>query len=225
MVYKLNIALTQDYNVEYEALDGDMDAVKLMDYTPDEGGKPQLYNGGRPIDPTHVPNKVRWKYHKRLPKPDFDSSILTYDVSERAKQLIEQFEPGVHQFLPVEFFDIDGNFMESRWFFICCNRLDTVDRDQTRGLLLKTYPSGKKSWIHVDDLRRRNEIDLIPPGYDSSQPAKLVFNRKQIGGAHLWVDSLLRLPSVYVSDEFIAACVAAGMTGLKAERKRLEEVD
>lgn len=172
-----------------------------------------------------MPNKVRWKYHRRLPKPDFDSSILTYDVSERAKQLIEQFELGVHQFLPVEFFDIGGNFMESRWFFVCCNRLDTVDRNETRGLFLKTFASGTKKWFHVDDLRRRNEMNLVPRGYDFSQPAKLVFNRKQIGGAHLWVDRLLRLPSVYVSDGFIAACVAAGMTGLKAECKRLEEVD
>lgn len=224
MVHKLNITLTQDYYVDYETLDGDMRAVRLMDYTPDEGGKPERSKGGRPIDPTHVPTKVRWKDHKRLPKADFDSSALT-DVSERARQLIEQFEPGVHQFLPVEFFDIDGNFMESRWFFVCCNRLDTVDRNETRGLFLKTYPSGAKKWIHVDDLRRRGEMDLVPPGYDFSQPAKLVFNRKQIGGAHLWVDSLLLLPSVFVSDEFIAACEAAGMTGLKAERKRYAEVD
>jgi len=223
MVYQLNITLTQDYYVEYDALDGDMDALKLMDYTPDEGGKPQLYNGGRPIDPTHVPTKVRWKDHKKLPKADFDSSALD-DVSDRAKKLIEQFEPGVHQFLPVEFYDIDNKFMESRWFFTCCNRLDTVDRNDTRGLFLKTYPSGTKKWIHVDDLRRRNEMDLVPPGYDFSQSAKLVFNRKQIGGAHLWVDSLLLLPSVYVSDEFVAACEATGMTGLEAERKPYEEV-
>lgn len=223
MVFQLNITLTQDYYVEYDALDGDMDAVKLMDYTPDEGGKPEIFNGGRPIDPTHVPTKVRWKDRKRLPKADFDSSAWT-DISDRAKQLIEQFEPGVHQFLPVEFYDIDGNFMESRWFYVCCNRLDTVDRNETRGLFLKTYPSGTKSWIHVDHLRRRNEMDLVPPGYDLSQPAKLVFNRKQIGGAHLWVDSLLLLPTVYVSDEFIAACEATGMTGLEAERKSYEEV-
>ena len=171
MVYGLNSYPTQGYSVEYEALDGDIKAVKLLDDTPDEGGRPSILRGGRPIDPTHVPTRVRWKDRKKLPMGDFDGGPIE-SVSARAKALIERFEPEMHQFLPVEFVDIDGNFLEHRWFLIVCNRLDTIDRKQVQGFLLWRG----KSWTPIQDYLR-DMPNEIPPGYDATQKSKLVFNR------------------------------------------------
>lgn len=222
MVYGLNAKPAQGYYVDYEALDGDMGAVKLLDDARDEGGKPSLPFAGRAIDPTHVPTRVKWKDRKKQPMADFDGGPLE-SVSARAKALIEKFEPGVHQFLPVEFVDIDGDFLEHRWFLIVCNRLDTIDREHVRGFLMKTYPNGTQRWIVVRDLVRRNETDLIPPGYDVAQPAQLVFNSAQIGAAHLWIDKHLT-SGVWVSDDFHAAYAAAELTGRKAKSKWMETV-
>lgn len=222
MVYPLNVKPTQGYYVEYENLNGDMTAVTLIDDTPDEGGRPTLQNGGRPLDSKYVPTLVRWKDRKKMRMGDFDGGPFE-SVSARAKALIEQFEPEVHQFLPVEFVDIDGEFLESRWFLVICTRLDTIDREHVRGFLMKTYPSGASHWIIVGDLVRRNEIELIPSSYNIAQPPKLVFNREQIGAAHLWVDKHLS-PGVWISDEFDAACDAAGLTGRQPEKKWQETV-
>jgi hypothetical protein len=81
--------------------------------------------------------------------PDFDNGPFL-NVSARAKALIEQFEPGVHQFLPVEFVDIDGKHLEDRWFFVVCNRLDTIDRQHVQGFLLRRG----KMWTPIEDYLR-----------------------------------------------------------------------
>lgn len=222
MVYGLNARPTQGYYVHFESLDGDEQAIRVIDDLPDEGGKPILPFPGRPIDPSHVPTRVRWKDRKKQPMGDFDGGPLE-SVSARAKDLIEQLEPGVHQFFPVTFYDIDGDFLENRWFLNICNRLDTIDRERVQGFVMKRYQSGMEAWILVRDIVRRKEFDLLPPGYDTTQPPRLVFNRAQIDGAHLWVDRHLS-SGIWVSDEFDAAYDAAGLTGRKAERKWQETV-
>ncbi len=212
MVYGLNIKPTQGYYVEYDVLDGDMEQVRLIDDTPDQGGKPPVMKSGRAIDPTHLPKRVRWKDRKKQPMADFNGGPMT-SLSARAKELIEQYEPGVHQFFAVTFYDIDGDFLEDRWFLNVCNRLDTIDRERVQGFLLLRG----RFWAPIQDWLRDRPAE-IPLGYDTAQPSRLVFNRAQIGGAHLWVDRHLS-SGIWVSDEFDAACDAAGLTGRKAERR------
>jgi len=218
MVYGLNLEPTQGYYVEYETLDGDMDAIRLIDDTPDEGGKPLTFGGGRPIDPTHVPTRVKWNDRKKQPMADFNGGPIR-SVSARAKALIEEIEPGVHQFLPVGFVDIDGDFLEHRWFLIVCNRLDTIDRDRVRGYIMRTARNGWKRWMPVSDLVRRQEFEQIPSGYDIEQPSRMAFNLEQIGSAHLWIDKHLE-SGIYLSDAFDAAYRAAGLNGRKLKKRR-----
>ncbi|MCX9147460.1 imm11 family protein [Erythrobacter sp. WG] len=217
MVYGLNVKPTQGYSVEYDVLDGDMTQVRLIDDTPDQGGKPPVMKSGRAMDPTHLPKRVRWKDRKKQPMADFNGGPMT-SLSARAKDLIEQLEPGVHQFFPVTFYDIDGDLLEDRWFLNVCNRLDTIDRERVQGFLLLRG----RLWRPIQDWLR-DRPDEIPAGYDTTQPTRLVFNRLQIGGAHLWVDKHLS-SGIWVSDEFDAAYDAAGLTGRKAERKWQETV-
>lgn len=217
MVFNFNVKPPQGYYVEYEALNGDMGSVRLVDASSDDGGTPPVTFGGRPIDPANVPTRVRWKDRRKQPMGDFDGGPLE-SVSSRAKALIEAFEPGVHQFLPVQFVDIDSDFLEDRWFLIVCNRLDTIDRDKVSGFLLRRG----KVWTPIKDYLRRMPED-IPPGYDPTQPSVLVFNRSQIGSAHLWIDLHLS-PSIWVSDRFDAACEAEGLTGRITNHNRRDAV-
>lgn len=217
MVAMLTMKPVQGYYVEYEALDGDMKAVRLLDESFDEGRKVPVIMGGRAIDPTHVPTRILWKDRKKQPMGDLDSGPLL-NISDRAKDLIERFEPGVHQFFPVAFTHADGELIENRWLLVVCNRLDTVDREHVQGFLLWR----DKIWTPIADYLR-DMPDEIPPGYDTSQPSKLVFNGGQIGGAHLWVDKHLQA-RVWMSDEFAAAGSAAGLTGWRAENAFRETV-
>jgi hypothetical protein len=56
-------------------------------------------------------------------------------VSGRFREIVDQFEPGVHQFLPVRYVDEQANVLAERYYFITCNRLDSVDRIRTTMIL------------------------------------------------------------------------------------------
>jgi hypothetical protein len=53
--------------------------------------------------------------------PDFEDSYFI-NISERAKALIEQLEPGRHQFLPIDYERKNGTLVERRYMFVICNR-------------------------------------------------------------------------------------------------------
>jgi hypothetical protein len=212
MVYGLNVKAEHGMDWDFEPLDGDFRKVGLLDESPDDGINPRgrPFTCGRAVDPANVPNKVQWK-DRNSPRsiPDFSTGPFLH-VSAKAKALIEEFEPEIHQFLPVEFTDIDGNFLEHRWFLAVCNRLDSLDREHTKGMLL----SGGKMWRPARELLR-NYADEIPPGFDLSVEPKMVFSRAQIGGAHMWCDKHLTGGGPFVSDELAAAINASGLTGLR----------
>ena len=225
MVYGLNVKSEHGMDWDFESLDGDFRSVGLFDEAPDEGLNPRgrAFIAGRAVDPANVPTKVQWKdINSPLFIPDFSSGPFIH-LSARAKALIEEFEPGVHQFLPVEFLDMNGAHLEDRWFLCVCNRLDTVDRDRTKGFILKKYPIGS-GWVPIRDLIRRKEFNLIPQGYDTSLPSKLVFNRAQIGNAHLWCDKCLSQGGPFVSDELAAALKASNLSGLRLSDDGVETV-
>lgn len=211
MVYGLNVKPEHGYYVDFDPVDGDLKKVKLLDETPDEGLNPRgrEFAAGRAIDPTYMATKVQWKDRHHHPVPDFDNGPQL-NVSARAKALIESFEADVHQFLPVQFIDIDGKFLENRWFLVVCNRLDTVDREHVRGMLL----SGGKFWRPAKELLRKYPEE-IPLGFDLSVEPKLVFNRAQIGNVHIWQDKHLSGGGTFISDELAEAALAAGFTGIK----------
>jgi hypothetical protein len=220
MVYGLNVKPEHGYYVDFDPLDGDVRNIKLLDETPDDGVHPRgrAFAAGRAVDPTNVPTKVQWKDRQRHAVPDFDNGPFL-NVSARAKALIEQFEPGVHQFLPVEFVDIDGKHLEDRWFFVVCNRLDTIDRQHVQGFLLWRG----KMWTPIDDYVR-DMPEEIPPGYDTSQKPRLVFNRAQIGGAHFWCDKHLGSDGPFISDAVAAAVKASPLSGLRLSEAGMETV-
>jgi hypothetical protein len=93
--------------VEVEALDGDLSNVEIADTTPDDGlplNSKHAFTSGRAVIPDYMPTKMRRGGPQAHPIPDFDNGLVL-NVSGAARDLIEAFEPGVHQFIPVDYFD------------------------------------------------------------------------------------------------------------------------
>jgi hypothetical protein len=182
MVYGLSVRPEHGYYVNVDPLNGDISKIEVVDQTSDDGLRftpttiQPAFTMGRPVKTDFVPTKMQWGDPHRHSIPDFNSGWIL-NVSSRAKDLIENLEPGVHQFLPVDYFDIEGEFVESRWFLIVCNRIDGVDRNRSRMRLVKGV---LWSPIGVDD-------------------PKLVFNEEQVRGYHLWRDKHLT-HGPYISD-------------------------
>jgi Immunity protein family (Imm11) len=211
MAYSLSTQPEHGYFVAAEALDGDLEKVELVDASPDGGlnlHDHYRFTSGRAVKPEFMPKRMKWPDHHWI--ADFEGGYLL-TISQRAKQRIEPFEPGTHQYLPVEFYDSAGIFLEMRCFLIGCNRLDGMDRSHA----MMIFDRGL--WRPARDLRDRPEA--IPPGFDVTAPAKLVFNKAQIGRAHLWSEKhLVSGHGYWISDELGEALCASGYTGLRLSK-------
>lgn len=216
MVYGLNVKPVHGYYVDVDVLDGTLDRVELIDPSPDGGYTPQGLYSGRRIKTETLPKRMKWLDRHGHPVPDFDRQHAL-NVSARAKALIEQFEPDVHQFVPVEYIDRASNHLEDRFFLIVGNRIDSLDRDKTTMVLVRS-----KIWRPARDLVDRPE--LIPPGTDMNVEPKMVFSKGQIGGAQMWCDKHLFNGGPYISNELADAFKRSGMTGLGLSENGVETV-
>ena len=210
MVYGLNIVTPYDYNIGSEPLDGNLDeAARSVDRTPDGGAGLGGFRCGRSVKPELMPTKMRWQGGLRK-IPDFDNSHCI-NVSEQAKAIFESFEPGVHQFIPVDYYNGKSQLLEKRYFMIPCNRIDSLDHERTT-FVLKHYPHLSR-WVPVADLVRWGEADLIPPHLPHDIQSKFVFNSAQIGRHHMWCDKF-GPEGPWLSDEVAHAIRNAGLTGV-----------
>lgn len=165
----------------------------VEDQTPDGGafvfGGP--WKSGRRVRPDSVPKVIRRFGRRKL--LDFEGQFV-WTVSDRFRQLIEEIEPGVHQFEPVRYINRDGQLYEERWFWQVCNRLDSVDRERSTG-----------------ELRR------VVYGPRKGVPFRVVFNLEAIGRAKFWCDKHYGLGQL-VTDEVHERLVAERVTGLRYHR-------
>ncbi len=160
---------------------------------------------GYPIAPETAPKAVIWK-SKTKPPPDYalgNNEIML--VSGKFRDLVEQFEPGVHQFLPVAMYfrkNDDAPF-ETYYWFICCTLIDSLDPAHTT-LTWDGAPYDER----MDGLRRGAWYFEV-----TTPPQKAVFSLKAIGDRHLWRDPYRVRDYVHCSDAFADAMTAAGLTG------------
>lgn len=150
---------------------------------------------GYRLDPETLPKRVLWANGNR----ELPDVLPRYAVSPRFRDLVEQFEPGVHQFVPVEIYkDRNGSPVATYYWFIVCQRLDSVDPEHTtyKWTLDRTGKDG--FWDNRD----------VPE-------AKLVFSNKMVAGHHIWHDPhMLSYKNWLCSDDFAEAAIAADFTGL-----------
>ncbi|MCV9996819.1 hypothetical protein OE766_00990 [Pararhizobium sp. YC-54] len=188
MVYFLSYMSEEVYSYTCRALDGDVNKIQAIDLTRDGGVRirPGYSYYGRPLEPTHIPTKIELSGPKRPIRDIYAAYGLI--VSAKFKDVIESFEPNVHQFFPIELVWEDGSHAADRFWFIPCNRLDTVDR-------AKTTFEFRNVWF-----------------LDGSKK-ELVFSRPQLGNHHVWIDKYIVMPTPAISEALKASLDAAGITG------------
>jgi hypothetical protein len=184
-----------------EIVEGMKDGPVVVDQTPDGGAKlTTLPNeAGRRVYPDSLPKVIRWKSNTKL--QDLESAVNIKSVSIRLRDLIEEIEPGVHQFEPVKYTNKRKEVIEERWCWVICNRLDTVDRDKTN-MVLKANALGITRW--------RDEGVFQP---------RIVFSVEAIRHAKFWYDRYLT-GSALISDDAKDRIEAARMTGFRFTRAK-----
>ncbi|QDH33189.1 DUF1629 domain-containing protein [Porphyrobacter sp. YT40] len=185
-----------------EIVEGPVDALELVDPTPDGGVglRGSVMFSGRPVKPETVPRVIQWKSRQKI--GDYVGAWVA-TVSDRLRALIEDIEPGVHQFEPVEFIAKDGSHLEDRWFWQICNRIDSVNREET-------------DWILFRGVLWAPDRTKLKP---AAEKIGLVFDTKAIGAACFWHDKH-DSNSNYCSDSTHERLIEAGMTGFRFYHKK-----
>lgn len=161
---------------------------------------------GYRVDPETMPKKYLWANGSE-PLPDV---LPGFVVSPRFKDLVERYEPGVHQFVPIEIYKKrKGEPVATYYWLIVGQRIDSVDREHTTYMWVA--PDGKPEEGHwTDYLIERNPLKMT-----KLDGAKLVFSNKQVEGHHIWHDPhVLVFNNGLISDEFANAIVANAMAGV-----------
>lgn len=210
-MYYLGSKPTLGHYSGIEPLDGDMSKIEVADKTPDVGFSPHRAPTcqGRPILTDHIPTKVEWQ--ESGPVSDVETVRGVLVVPKRFCEIVNQLEPNIHQFPPVDFLDPKGAFLAKRYFFIVCNRLDSVDRKNTTLIL-----ADGRLWMPASDIARRWP-EKIPNGFDVKAKPKLVFSNAQIGNKHAWCDKFL-LHGPYLSDALGSALEVENFTGISLKQ-------
>lgn len=135
---------------------------------------------------------------------DIVCSSFGYAVSDKARQVIEAVEPGVHQFLPFAFVNKRGVIdPERRWLLNVCNRIDAIDVEKS-GPNIVEAPEGT-IWRNAG-------------------PMDLVMSRDRMADRHLWYEWRYVHPGVVVSDVLWAALKKAKCSGWSTRDNHMPEV-
>jgi len=110
-------------------------------------------------------------------------------VSARFKALIEEVEPGVHTFIPIEITLKDGSIRKDYSLLKIGNILKSVvpEKSDIGALTIPNRQTGEKMFVR----------------YSYSIVAKLTFKRDVIGGCVLWLGHDLSASDIFCADEFI----------------------
>lgn len=161
---------------------------------------------GYRLKPETLPDKMLWANGER-PLPDILPGFI---VSGRFRDVVEQFEPGLHQFVPIDIYRQRlGDVVTTYWWFIVGRRLDSVDRQHTTYAWDGGDPaSGTGYWVD-------SEMDTTTWEFRPIAGARLVFSSERTSGSHIWHDPhLLTFGNGLCSDAFAEAATAAAFTGL-----------
>ncbi|MXN65822.1 hypothetical protein GR183_12985 [Stappia sp. GBMRC 2046] len=148
---------------------------------------------GVPIDPNIVPRRafIQTKAKRLM---DFVSLRFRYGVTEPFRQKVEELEPGIHQFIPVEIFTRDGEPVEKTYYLMnVCHRVDAIDEEKS----IVTWKEGAGN-----EARRKCIMWGLPEGYTKEtwhKNYRLVFKKELIEGMCMWIDR--RYSGMFFSDE------------------------
>lgn len=146
---------------------------------------------GYPVDPATMPTAVSFE-SKNKALPDVFKVRMVNIVSERVRNVIERFEPGIHQFIPVDMYRPKAKEPFARhYWMIVCRRIDSVDP------------------VHTTIPRKLNRL------WAGGDGGEFVFSLSAIGDAHLWCDPDIGTIYNDCSQALGDALKEMGVTGLR----------
>jgi hypothetical protein len=163
------------------------------------------------VRPEWVPKAARYRAaYAKPPKPDVffvDSAVA---CTARFKALVEEFEPGLHLFVPIELQYHDGRVIEGEYYFFNCQTdVDCVLTDN------------EAEWFRVyDDGRVTSGMGLI----QRLTPLEISLSQPQIEGLHLWTGGPLGWNQLFVSNAFCKALRKSRIREIEI-RRECREVD
>jgi hypothetical protein len=149
--------------------------------------------GGAPVSGEFMPTRFRWDGPRRKIADYSDTNGILL-VSEGFKRIIEQFEPGQHQFFPAELQWKNGDIAGHYFVFFHSRTLKSVDPVKT------TIPRLNSS--NPDSNWALNDIG----------DARLVISTKIILGWHIWKDANL-VSGPIISDALAEVLIKNKLSG------------
>lgn len=164
------------------------------------------------LSPDNVPRVARARGKcKGAPRQGIFLVECAVVCRPKLKELVEQVEPGVHLFVPIELQYEDGSPMEGEFYYFNCQ----VDIDCV-------LTDNKEEWF------RSGRVDgRITPSFSLIQkltPLDIRLSKPQIAGHHLWTGGVHGHNQLFISDEFYEICRKARFKAWEYWR-HCEEVD
>lgn len=125
-----------------------------------------------------------------------DNGLLAVD--EALKAIIEDLDPGVHQFWPIKIRMPKGKHYAKQYYALVVRRyLEAFSPGQSKPNSWRKMGSG--STYMIVKYPKKNEI------------AGLAFSEERIGSSHLWRERLLQTPEIFLSDTLKKRIDEAGL--------------
>ena len=162
-----------------------------------------LYDSAPLIHPERLPTKLFWEMNGKQPPSDCFSIFEHFVVSPRLRDMIEDLEPGVHEFFQVDLVHrlTKEPWPEPYWFLHIRNVIDGVidelseiKRIATRGPFSPSVESPAGVW-------------------STKGHGTLVLRASEVGDKHLWRD-VGSLIDKFGSDEFVKELEAREIKGI-----------
>jgi hypothetical protein len=192
----------------FVGIDGELSDVEVADLTPDEGGPimRSSWHVGRAVKPDNVPTKLRRTGPpvSRAKLLDVNAQTGSLDlVCQTFKDIVEEFEPDVHQFFPMTYYNSKGTeVIGEGYFMVICQRMSTLHET------LCVPPLDERGRYLTPSIRQSPEYQASDKMLD-----KKVFSPKKIGSHHMWRD--LKSPGECMfSNALGERLIAANLSGL-----------
>lgn len=206
------------YAIYFEPIDGDLKKVRLVDETVDYGSSPiprvDYFVSGRPVETSHLPLRVSLSYsdsarvkRENVNLPDYAVAHLANLVSDKFRALVEQLDPGVHQFVPVNIEWKNGEVDERPYFwFAPATRLYALDVEKTEPAM-REMPD-LPTFVRPDPSKPAHFFD----GRGPSSTWVPVFRSDVVSGHDVFC--AMDFPrKIFISDRLKQAFEDAGLTG------------
>ncbi|MBR0673063.1 imm11 family protein [Neoroseomonas soli] len=150
-----------------------------------------------------------WLTSKHQALADFMPVVACWGVSAEFREVVEAFEPGLHQFFPIMIRRPNGKPIE---------RLD--GREVAPGQYFIMNPLVRNNSLLPEECigkqgQRRKTLNEVLSTVDD-----ICLSRAVIAGRHLWVDAYFTMGEFFVSDALLAALRDKGLKGFLVQKVR-----